>query len=237
MKIAATLEDGTLGADYLASLDRAGFAPDEIEVVHSRDASPASFDGLLLCGGEDVDPELYGAPRHERLGRVNRRRDEQELALIARARRSGIPIFGICRGLQVLNVAFGGTLVQDIPAERASAVEHAVRAPRDARAHAVTAEPGSLLEGFGGFSVNSRHHQAVDRLGSGLRVSARSPEGLVEAVEAKNPSANMFAVQWHPENLSGDPVAKFLFEKFRESVDSRLRIPEAKIAVPRKGEI
>ena len=236
MKIAATIEDGTLGADYLASLERAGFSRGEIEVVHSRDASPISFDGLLLGGGEDVDPELYGASRHERLGRVNRRRDEQELALIVRARRGGIPVFGICRGLQVLNVAFGGTLVQDIPAQRASAVEHSVRSPRDARAHPVRAEPGSLLERFGEFPVNSRHHQAVDRLGSGLRVSARSPEGLVEAVQANESSANVFAVQWHPENLSEDPVAKFLFERFRESVDSRLRRCEANLAVSRKGE-
>lgn len=120
MKIVATIEDGTVGADYLSSLERAGFAREEVAVVHSGDASPLSFDGLLLCGGEDVDPELYGAVRHERLGRVNRRRDEQELALVARARRNSIPIFGICRGLQVLNVAFGGSLVQDIPSERPS---------------------------------------------------------------------------------------------------------------------
>ena len=167
---------------------------EEIAVVHSRHASPFSFDGLLLCGGEDVDPELYGAVRHERLGCVNRRRDEQELALVARARRNTIPIFGICRGLQVLNVAFGGSLVQDIPSERPSPVSHSVKSPRDARAHGVRTEAGAFLEAFREFPVNSRHHQGIDRLGSGLRACAFSPEGLIEAVEAKDGSNVIFAV-------------------------------------------
>lgn len=237
MKIVATIEDDTVGADYLASLERAGFVREEIAVVHSRDASPFSFDGLLLGGGEDVDPELYGAVRHERLGRVNRRRDEQELALIARARRNAIPIFGICRGLQVLNVAFGGSLVQDIPSERPSPVSHAVKTPRDARAHGVRAESGAFLEAFREFPVNSRHHQGIDRLGSGLRACAFSIEGLIEAVEARDGPSAIFAVQWHPENLGEDPVARFLFEKFRESVDSRIRYPVEESLTRKKGEV
>ncbi|MGH9443737.1 MAG: gamma-glutamyl-gamma-aminobutyrate hydrolase family protein [Thermoanaerobaculia bacterium] len=236
MKIAVTIEDGTRGADYIGSLDRAGFSAEEVLAVHSADASPFAFDGLLLGGGEDVDPDLYGAPRHERLGRVNRRRDEQELALIARARRNRVPTFGICRGLQVLNVAFGGTLVQDIPSQRPSAVEHSVKAPRDARAHSVRPERDGFLVSFGEFSVNSRHHQAVDRLGSGLRPSAFSPEGLVEAVEAQD-SSPVFAVQWHPENMTADPVAKFLFEKFRESVDSRIRNVQGESLTLQKGDV
>jgi putative glutamine amidotransferase len=226
--IVATIEDETVGADYLASLERAGFSRSDIRVLHSKDAAPMSFDGLLLGGGEDVDPEIYGASRHEKLGRVNRRRDDQELGLIARARRSGIPTFGICRGLQVLNVAFGGTLVQDIPANRPSAVDHSVKTPRDARAHSVRAEAGSGLEALGEFSVNSRHHQGIERLGTGLRASARSPDGLVEGVEAVTGGA-VFAVQWHPENLSEDPAARFLFEKFRDSVERRRRSKEGDV--------
>ena len=218
MRVAVTIEDGTAGADYLSSLERAGFAGEEIVVVHSRDVAPFSFDGLLLGGGEDVDPELYGAARHERLGRVNRRRDEQELGLIARARRSGIPIFGICRGIQVLNVAFGGTLIQDIPAERPSPVDHSIKAPRDARAHVVLGQADSSLRGLGEFSVNSRHHQGIDRLGPGLRACAASPDGLLEAVEAADEGGWVLAVQWHPENLSADPAARFLFESFRDAV-------------------
>ncbi len=219
MKIAVTIEDDTLGADYLSSLERAGFSPEEILVLHSRDAAPVSFDGLLLGGGEDVDPELYGAARHERIGRVNRRRDEQELSLIARARRNRVPIFGICRGIQVLNVAFGGTLVQDIPSERPSSVEHSVKVPRDAPAHAVRTEPGSFLSALGELFVNSRHHQAVDRVGSGLKVSAQSADGIVEAVETRDGDAAIFAVQWHPENLSGDAAASRIFCTFRASVE------------------
>jgi putative glutamine amidotransferase len=219
MKIAVTIEDDTAGADYLASLRRGGFSPEEIVVLHSRDAAPVSFDGLLLGGGEDVDPELYGAVRHDRLGRVNRRRDEQELGLITRARRSGIPIFGICRGIQVLNVAFGGSLVQDIPSDRPSPVGHSVKSPRDAPAHTVRGEPGSFLSALGEFSVNSRHHQAVDRAGAGLKVSARSPDGLVEAVEYQDRHAAIVAVQWHPENLADDAAANGLFRTFRDSVE------------------
>jgi putative glutamine amidotransferase len=236
MKIAATIEDDTIGADYLASLERAGCSRGDILALHSRDAAPFSFDGLLLCGGEDVDPELYGASRKDRLGPVNRRRDEQELSLIARARRNRVPIFGICRGLQVLNVAFGGTLVQDISSERPSSVEHSVKSPRDARAHAVRAEPGTFLARLGKFRVNSRHHQGIDRLGSGLRPAAHSPDGLIEAVEARG-SAPVFAVQWHPENFAEDEVAKFLFQKFRARVDARIQDEVGERATPSKGEI
>jgi len=216
MKIVVTLEDGTEGRDYLDSLARAGFTPDEIAVLRSADAPPADFDGLLLGGGEDVDPALYGEGPRPGLGEVNRRRDDQELGLIAAARRRGAPIFGICRGLQVVNVACGGTLLQDIPTQAPSPVEHSVRRPKDGMAHAVTS-PGSAALPEGTFAVNSRHHQAIARLGGSLSPTARSADRLIEAVE----SEGIVAVQWHPENLADDPVSRGLFRSFREVVARR----------------
>lgn len=216
MKIVATIEDGTVGKDYLDSLARAGFAPAEIAVLHSADVPPPAFDGLLLGGGEDVDPALYGEERRPGLGRVNRRRDDQELGLIAAARRRGAPVFGICRGIQIVNVACGGTLVQDIPSQAPSPVEHRVREPKTAMAHPVTASGGAALP-EGTFAVNSRHHQAIARLGAGLTAVARSADGVIEAVEGNG----IVAVQWHPENLAGDAVAEGLFRAFREAVVRR----------------
>jgi putative glutamine amidotransferase len=226
VKVVLTLEDGTKGADYLSALEAAGFSRGEILPLGSRDAPPADFDGLLLSGGEDVDPALYGQDRHPTLGRVNRRRDDQELGLIAAARRRGIPIFGICRGLQVLNVAYGGTLVQDIPALKPSAVRHDVRSPKDFRAHEVMTAPGSFLCSAGAvrLAVNSRHHQAIERLGSGLAACAHSDDGIIEAVAAVGPAPDrpsIFAVEWHPENLAEDDDARKLFERFRAAVRHR----------------
>ena len=220
MKVVLTLEDGTRGADYFSALEAAGFERGEIVPLGSRDAPPADFDGLLLSGGEDVDPALYGQDPHEKLGRVNRRRDDQELGLIAAARRRGAPVFGICRGLQVLNVAYGGTLVQDLPALRPSSIRHEVGSPRDFRAHEVTTTAGSFLTPAGAsrLRVNSRHHQGIERLGAGLEACAHSDDGLIEAVQAV-PAAGegrpIFAVEWHPENLKDDADARRLFERFR----------------------
>jgi putative glutamine amidotransferase len=218
MKIVVTLEDGTPGKDYLDSLAAAGFSGDEIAVLRSADRPPVDFDGLLLAGGEDVDPPLYGESPRPGLGSVNRRRDDQELGLIAAARRRGAPVFGICRGLQIVNVACGGTLVQHIPNEAPSPVEHQVRRPKDAMAHAVTVSDGASLPA-GTFSVNSRHHQAIARLGAGLSPTARSADGLIEAVEGEG----IVAVQWHPENLRGNAVSERLFRSFRAAVTDRTR--------------
>lgn len=216
MKVLVTLEDGTAGKDYLDSLARAGFAPEEIVVLRSRDVPPIDFDGLLLGGGEDVAPALYGQTPRPGLGEVNRRRDDQELGLVAAARRRGAPIFGICRGIQVVNVACGGTLLQDIPSEFPSKIDHEVRSPRDAIAHTVASSGGAFVPA-GPLPVNSRHHQAIARLGAPLSVVARSADGLIEAVEAEG----MVAVQWHPENLADDPAARALFRGFRDAVAAR----------------
>jgi putative glutamine amidotransferase len=220
-RIVLTLERGTEGADYRRALADAGFADDEVQALGPEDSPPDCFEGLLLSGGVDVDPVLYGADRHPKLGRVDRRRDELELALIERARASGRPVFGICRGLQLLNVAYGGTLVQDLPSQRPSPVSHHVRSPPDATAHAVDFESGSFLDtgGPSRVAVNSRHHQAIDRLGPVLLVAARAPDGVIEAIE--EPGRPVFAVEWHPENFRDDALSRRLFRRFRDAV--RLR--------------
>lgn len=216
MRIVVTLEDGTAGTDYLASLARAGFRPEEILVLRSADVPPASFDGLMLGGGEDVAPELYRETPRADLRDVNPRRDAQELGLIAAARRRRAPILAICRGIQIVNVACGGSLVQDIPSEAPSPVVHELKLPKDAIAHTVTSSGASWLPA-GTLRVNSRHHQAIHALGAGLAAVARSDDGLIEAVEADS----VAGVQWHPENMAEDPVSHRIFRAFRDAVAAR----------------
>jgi len=216
MRIVVTLEDGTVGADYLASLARAGFREEEILVLRSADTPPLGFDGLVLGGGEDVAPELYRETPRADLRDVNPRRDAQELGLIAAARRRRAPILAICRGIQIVNVACGGSLVQDIPSEMPSEVVHEIKVPKDAIAHTVTSSGARWLPA-GTLPVNSRHHQAIRALGAGLSAVARSEDGVIEAVEAEG----IAAVQWHPENMAGDPVSQGIFRAFRDAVADR----------------
>lgn len=195
---------------YVRSVEAAGAfalllpaqAPAAAEAVLDR------LDGLVLSGGVDVDPALYGCAPHPKLGRVDRARDEFEIALTRLALRRDMPLFAICRGQQLLNVAAGGTLVQDIPSVVAGAVNHDVAGSRTERAHAVEVAPGSRLGelmGPGPLLVNSFHHQAIDRLAPGLAVTGRSPEdGVIEAVEMKDRSF-VIGVQWHPESFWSEP--------------------------------
>lgn len=162
-------------------------------------------DALLLTGGEDVDPACYGAVPHARLGTVDRRRDDNELALVTDARARDLPILAICRGIQLLNVACGGTLIQDIPSQLPSAIDHNPATPRDHRAHRITITDGSRLGQImetTNFSANSFHHQAIDRVGDGLVVNAHAPDGLIEGVESSDPLEWVVGVQWHPEELA-----------------------------------
>jgi putative glutamine amidotransferase len=194
--------------DYVESVRRAGGEP---RLISSDEASAAQalagLDGLVLTGGADIDPRRYGADRHPACVDAEPGRDEFEIELARRAVEADLPVLAICRGLQVLNVALGGTLVQDIPSAVPSAGPHDVRRPRDAPAHEIAIEPGTaLMDALGGrapggsCTVNSRHHQSIERLGDGLRVSATAPDGIVEAVE--RPGATFcVGVQWHPENF------------------------------------
>ena len=193
-----------LRQDYIRSVEQAGGLPLVLAPGRPEDA-PELLDrvqGLLLTGGSDVDPALYGASPHRKLGKVVRERDDFELALTREALERNLPLLAICRGHQVLNVATGGTLIQDIPSEVTGGVEHDSSRERWERAHPVQILEGTRLRDIlkrGTVSVNSFHHQATARVGSGLVVSAVSArDQLVEAVEMPD---RRFAlgVQWHPE--------------------------------------
>ena len=231
MRIALTLDrdaDLSESNDYLRSLAEAGVPRDAIQVVTPE--SPAKertgpFDALLLGGGGDVDPARYGRDRLENgTLEIDPDRDRIDFTLFEEARRTGAPVLGICRGLQVVNVALGGTLVQDIPAERPSEIVHARSSREKTRLdHTVSVTPKTRLASLAGgpeVRVNSRHHQAIETVAPELFVSGTSPDGLAEAVEAKN-GAWVMAVQWHPENLAGDLVSKQLFSDFVQAARKR----------------
>lgn len=198
-----------LNAAYVEAVERAGGLPLVVPPLASiADASRIieAVDALLLTGGEDVDPARYGAPRHPTVEVVNLERDATELALVAAARERGLPTLAICRGIQLFNVAFGGSLVQDIPSQRPSTIDHEPAGPRSERVHDVRVEAGSRLSaalGTTALRVNSLHHQGVDRVAEGLRATAWAPDGLIEGLEWATPDWWAVAVQWHPEELDG----------------------------------
>ena len=219
-----------LNAAYLTAIENAGLVPLVVPPLADPDAADrilAGVDGLVLTGGEDVAPEYFGEARHPRLGTVNQMRDATEIALISAARRLRMPILAICRGIQVLNVECGGSLIQDIRAQRSDALEHDGHAGgRDEALHAVEIEDDSILAlatGATRLEVNSLHHQAIDRLGDGLRVTATAPDGIIEAVESGD-DWWVLAVQWHPEEMDkcAQPGAEPgpLFKAFAEAVRS-----------------
>jgi putative glutamine amidotransferase len=161
-------------------------------------------DGVLLTGGGDINPATYGQDRHAEVSGVDDERDAYELALVREAYRRRIPTLAICRGLQIVNVAFGGTLVQDLPSERDARGHDQIGEAAWAAHSMVTIRRDSQIAellGEGDHGVNSIHHQAVDRLGEGLRVVGHALDGTIEAVEHKDTSWPMVAVQWHPEFL------------------------------------
>ena len=172
------------------------------------DAMLEGMRGLVLTGGEDVDPSRYGASPHRCLGDLHAARDEFEIALIAAARARKLPTLAICRGIQVVNVALGGTLVQDIPTEWPNALDHDSSATRDRRVHPVSVHASSTLyAALGGESVhvNSFHHQAVASVAPGLAAVAHAADGVIEGVEWIADDWWMLGVQWHPEELTGSP--------------------------------
>ena len=218
-----------LNAAYVRALEAAGLVPLVVPPLATPEAALPLLDvvgGLVLTGGEDVAPAHYGAAPHPALGRVTPARDETELALAAGARARGLPTLAICRGIQVLNVALGGTLVQDLPTERPSRVVHDPGSERDARVHEVAVVAGSRLAAALGATsprVNSFHHQAVDRVAEGLVVTARAPDGIVEGVESSDDAWWAVGVQWHPEELveSPEPWDRALFAAFAARVLAR----------------
>lgn len=217
-------------ADYLESVRRAGGEPFELEAGRDAPAAVvARAHGLMLTGGGDVDPALYGEAPHETYHASEEGRDSYEIALIKAALAAGLPILAICRGMQVLNVAGGGTLVQDIPSMVNGAVHHAVPEPRYALAHEVWVAAGSRLaeimaDQLDGETcqVNSRHHQAVNVVAPGWEVSGTAPDGVIEAIEQPGHLFRI-AVQWHPENFWRTGEFRPLFESFIEAARGAVR--------------
>jgi putative glutamine amidotransferase len=217
--------------DYRQAILHVGGEPRVVDASMSVDDALTGVDGLLLTGGEDVAPAKYGEAPHPAVVDDDPGRDDFEIALIAAARARRLPIFAICRGVQVLNVACGGTLVQDIPSQLPGSLEHSLPIPPNqsySLAHDVWLEKDSLLSKLMGerlsdadtCAVNSRHHQAVKDVAQGFRVCATAPDGVIEAIE--DPSVPFcLGVQWHPENFFRTGEFRPLFEGFLEAAQRR----------------
>ena len=217
-----------LTAAYVTALENAGLIPLIVPPL-SNDRAAASIlgsvSGLVLTGGEDVDPSRYGEDRHEKVRSVNAARDATEAALIQEAKARRIPVLAICRGIQILNVALGGTLIQDIPSQCTTAIVHDEEGARDSRSHEIAIEPGSLIAraiGTEHCTVNSFHHQSVKRVADGMRITARSPDGVVEGIESTDKTWWAMGVQWHPEEMteSSEPWDRGLFRAFARKLEA-----------------
>jgi putative glutamine amidotransferase len=205
--------------DYVESVRRAGGEPRVLQIDGA--ASLKELDGVLLTGGGDIDPARYKAVPHPKTDRPDAVRDTFELELARLALEHHGPVFGVCRGLQVLNVAAGGTLIQDIPSEVNHPLGHQIDSPLYAIAHEVWVARDSALartmqEELADdevLQVNSRHHQAIKETAPGFSVSATAPDGVIEAIERPT-SRFCVAVQWHPENFWRTGEFRALFEEF-----------------------
>jgi putative glutamine amidotransferase len=212
--------------DYVESIKRAGAEPVVLSNGDDPKAVLARVDGVLLTGGLDVDPARYSEAPHNTT-EPDPERDRFEIPLAKEALSQNVPIFAICRGIQVLNVAAGGTLVQDIPSAVATTVEHSIKEPKNRIAHSVRLTPGTRLAeslaqspAVDTCDVNSRHHQSVARVAPSFVVSAVSPDGVVEAIERPQ-SAFCVGVQWHPENFWRTREFAPLFDAFVEAAARR----------------
>ena len=200
---------------YVDSLRRAGAIPVLIPPQPENAAGVvAELVGLLLAGGDDCDPAAYGEPRHPTVEPMDPRRQDNDLSLARAARERGIPTLGICLGVQVMNVAAGGTLIQHLESD----IDHASE-PSDRHRHGVAIDGGTRLARILGereLEVNSSHHQAIRDVGDGLRVTAHAPDGVVEGLE--DPRHPFYlGVQWHPEDMSGEDSAAAIFGAFVEA--------------------
>ena len=212
----------TVGETYIRAIQHVGGIPVVIPpTTIEADWEPllARLDGLLLSGGEDIDPKLYGEQSEPWMGQVDAERDFSELGLTRAWLMTERPLLAICRGHQVLNVALGGALYQDIAAHIPNALDHAYVAtqPMETIAHSVTLEPGSRLAAILGgttFDVNSSHHQALKTVAARLAVAGHAPDGVIEAVEMPE-HAFCIGVQWHPEAMVKTSSTMWpLFEAF-----------------------
>ncbi|RFA33621.1 gamma-glutamyl-gamma-aminobutyrate hydrolase [Virgibacillus dokdonensis] len=198
------------------------FVPSE---THIRQIA-GLIDGLYLTGGNSIDPTLFVEEPHPKLGEINPIRDQYEVALIQEIQKHQKPILGVCRGCQILNIALGGDMYQDIYAQmEGELLQHKQHAPDGHASHYVYVEEGSVLREIAGkekIKVNSRHHQANRKLGGGMQICGMASDGVVEAIESREASF-LLGVQWHPENLAieEDAVSKNIFHAFIEACRER----------------
>jgi putative glutamine amidotransferase len=224
-------ERAYVNGTYIKAVQAAGGIPLLLTPHFTPEVQAALWqrlDGLVLTGGGDIEPARFGEAPHAAVADVSPARDELELGLTRRALADDVPLFAICRGIQILNVALGGTLVQDIPSEWPDALVHTQKAPRHEPTHAVKVmgegtRLGRVL-GTPEVEVNSMHHQAIKRLGDGLREVAWAPDGVIEGVEMAGDARFVLGVQWHPEELVGhDQAARNLFDAIVDAARRRHR--------------
>lgn len=233
MKIAISKSEGANVDNYINWLKT---AREDVEVVELGGLTPddavealKQADGLLLSGGADVDPVEYERESMRSLCKMDPARDAMELALIHASRELRMPVLGVCRGMQILNVAYGGTLITDIPSQHATTIEHRQDPETKIDAtHGVELQPGTILRHYMGVfegTVNSAHHQCVDQLADVFTPSAYSSDGIIEALEWGDASLGgkpfLYAVQWHPERLPFDnPMSLPIAQHFLLEVDA-----------------
>jgi putative glutamine amidotransferase len=217
---------------YFAAVRKAGADPVEVSLVQTPkdfERQIENLDGFVLPGSPaDVAPKRYGAPTHIKTKSLDENRDRTDDALLGHAFQTSKPVLAICYGCQILNVHLHGTLLQDIPDEKPGSLTHGNTdlAPGEKRPdaqHQVVVESGSRLAALGPMAaptINSSHHQAIDKPGENLRVTARATDGIVEAVEWTGDSNWVVGVQWHPERMVGDPFSERLFHDFVAAVSS-----------------
>ena len=217
-----------LSDEFLRAVDAAGGVPAVIALVPGAVEKLATgMDAFILTGNpSDIDPARYNQPRHPQVKSVQPERDETDWRILDHVFRTRKPVLGICFGMQSLNVYRGGTLVQDIPEQVPGALDHG----NGELQHVIALEPGSRLAGWTGgireLLVNSTHHQSPDRIGAGLRVAARAPDGVIEAIEGDSSDHFVVGVEWHPERmLETEPLAARIF---RELVLAAARIASSK---------
>ncbi len=210
-------ENVRVPCEYIDTVRRAGGMPVLLPAGEENiQGLLSAVDGLLLLGGGDISPGLHGGESHEAIYETDEERDRFEISLVLGAVKSGLPVLGICRGIQILNVALGGTLHAHLPDVVGETVKHKPE-PSSAILHELSVTPGSQLADVMGelvFSANSDHHQAIRELAPGLSAVAEAPDGVIEAVEMPN-HPWLIAVQWHPERTAAeDPVQQRLFDQF-----------------------
>jgi len=214
-----------LARAYSEAVEAAGGVPVHLSLIPKADYVKAvldKVDGILLPGSaSDVDPLRYGREPHRRLGVVHPLRDETDALVLSEVERRAVPLLAICFGLQIWNVARGGTLIQDIESELPEAIRHEQGAPRGRRSHRVRLLPESALAKLSGGAsrlVNSHHHQAIETVGEGLRATSWTADGLIEALEDQRTDRWALGVQWHPEiEWEQDSFSEKMFASFIEA--------------------